>query len=401
MSANSLSQQKTLKKLNKMLDMADKTGSTSELVNINNETNSTTMNSSHDASIVYTPFKQGDSLLSDIKEGADKGDDQSISESSPDAFFSSSGGKKLINVTKELPTTPLSTASDSSSQNLKPPIRSRNRPQSMDASPLVSDLNKTLSNISPPASPPRTTKIPLSPRKFDLLKEKNKRQSLDDVQDMLSEQLEELRSIASRSDANSNRLNFIQQPPNIIGKQATGSTGVSTDQFFSAVNSPIKSKDIHSIETQDDDVENVIVMRSSDLSIKKVVVSDILDHQGQIKTTPVNYEDDEEYVDLEDEEEEEEAKKRAHEKKTNYGKRNLKSKTNKNNFDAKTMEALLSNLDQVNDFDNLGMKNEEKKYLQLLVGNLSKLTADMILDPSKYEEGLRRLKKAALALEGF
>lgn len=390
MSLNSLSQQKTLKKLNKMLDMADKTGSTSELVNINNESNLTTINSNSDGSIVYTPLKQSDVVLGDTKESA--------AENNHEAFFSSSGGKKLITVTKVLPTTPSSTASDSSSPNLKPPVRNRNRPQSMDGSSLVNDLNKNLNNISPPASPPRTSKIPLSPRKFNLMKEKNKRQSLDDVQDILSEQLEELRSIASKSDDSSNKLNFIQQPPNIIEKQGTGSTGASTDQFFSAVNSHDGSNEQHSIE-KDDDVENYIVMRSSDLSIKKVVVSDILEHQGQPKTSSANYEDDDdEYEDLEDEEKE---KTLAHERKTHNAKRNLKSKSNKNNFDVKTMETLLSNLDQVNDFDNLGMKNEEKKYLQLLVGNLSKLTADMILDPSKYEEGLRRLKKAALALEGF
>lgn len=53
------------------------------------------------------------------------------------------------------------------------------------------------------------------------------------------------------------------------------------------------------------------------------------------------------------------------------------------------------------EFANLGMKIEEKRALERLVDSLSRLTADMILDPDRYEEGLKRLNKAAKALEGF
>ncbi|KAL6950941.1 hypothetical protein ACO0QE_000223 [Hanseniaspora vineae] len=53
------------------------------------------------------------------------------------------------------------------------------------------------------------------------------------------------------------------------------------------------------------------------------------------------------------------------------------------------------------EFANLGMKTEEKIALEKLIDSLSRLTSDMILDPERYEEGLKRLKKATRALEGF
>lgn len=53
------------------------------------------------------------------------------------------------------------------------------------------------------------------------------------------------------------------------------------------------------------------------------------------------------------------------------------------------------------EFANLGMKVQEKRALERLVDSLSRLTADMVLDPERYEEGLKRLDKATRALEGF
>ncbi|CCH61320.1 hypothetical protein TBLA_0E02640 [Henningerozyma blattae CBS 6284] len=53
------------------------------------------------------------------------------------------------------------------------------------------------------------------------------------------------------------------------------------------------------------------------------------------------------------------------------------------------------------EFSQLGMQREEKMALEKLVDSLSKLTTDMMLDPKRYEEGLRRLDKATRSLEGF
>lgn len=73
-------------------------------------------------------------------------------------------------------------------------------------------------------------------------------------------------------------------------------------------------------------------------------------------------------------------------------------------FDIETLTQLLNVTKGTligSEFANLGMKIEEKRALERLVDSLSRLTADMVLDPDRYEEGLRRLDKATKALEGF
>lgn len=73
-------------------------------------------------------------------------------------------------------------------------------------------------------------------------------------------------------------------------------------------------------------------------------------------------------------------------------------------FDIDTLNQLLSVTKGTligSEFAQLGMKIEEKRALERLVDSLSRLTADMVLDPDRYEEGLKRLDKATKALEGF
>lgn len=73
-------------------------------------------------------------------------------------------------------------------------------------------------------------------------------------------------------------------------------------------------------------------------------------------------------------------------------------------FDNETIAELLNMTKGTligSEFANLGMQVEEKRLLERLVDSLSRLTADMILDPDRYHEGLKRLKKAIKALEGF
>ncbi|CCK72547.1 uncharacterized protein KNAG_0K01820 [Huiozyma naganishii CBS 8797] len=53
------------------------------------------------------------------------------------------------------------------------------------------------------------------------------------------------------------------------------------------------------------------------------------------------------------------------------------------------------------EFAQLEMRVEEKRALERLVDSLSRLTADMVLDPERYEEGLKRLQRATKALDGF
>ncbi|SCW01603.1 LAFE_0E03290g1_1 [Lachancea fermentati] len=73
-------------------------------------------------------------------------------------------------------------------------------------------------------------------------------------------------------------------------------------------------------------------------------------------------------------------------------------------FDIDTISQLLSVTKGTligSEFANLGIRTEEKRALERLVDSLSRLTADMVLDPERYEEGLKRLEKATRALEGF
>ncbi|KAL3229766.1 hypothetical protein RNJ44_01902 [Nakaseomyces bracarensis] len=88
-------------------------------------------------------------------------------------------------------------------------------------------------------------------------------------------------------------------------------------------------------------------------------------------------------------------------------KKKNKKKSSKNeirSFDIETLNHLMNVTKGTligSEFSNLGMKVEEKKALERLVDSLSRLTADMVLDPERYEEGLKRLDKATRALEGF
>lgn len=73
-------------------------------------------------------------------------------------------------------------------------------------------------------------------------------------------------------------------------------------------------------------------------------------------------------------------------------------------FNAHTISQLLSMTNGTligSEFQDLPIPTEEKRSLERLVDSLSRLTADMVLDPERYEEGLVRLKRAIRALEGF
>lgn len=384
MQSNDNTKQKQLNRLNKMLDLADKTGSTSDMANVNDDTqyfNETTANT-----IIHTPINN-QRVLSDINE-------KSIQEDEPASFYSNSLGKKMINVTKE--------------NHIKPPMRSKNRPISTDASSLGSELSQMLANEgSVPSSPSKNRRLPLSPRKFDLQHE-IKRQSLDDVQDKLSEQLEELKSIASGNEPTEKENFLIFEKPQVDYQGSTLESTESLDKFYSAANSI--EDNINSDEFAGKFAQNISITKPLNTVVKKISVpvstradsmneNSLLDSYKDEDVTETNNidDDDDEYEDIESDHQTDDSAKSL--KKSI--RRQLNTKTPANNFNLNTMESLLGNVAQVNDFDNLGMRDEEKKYLQLLVNNLSKLTADMILDPSKYEEGLRRLKKAALALEGF
>ncbi|CAB4257208.1 similar to Saccharomyces cerevisiae YOL070C NBA1 Protein of unknown function, localizes to the bud neck and cytoplasm [Maudiozyma barnettii] len=85
-------------------------------------------------------------------------------------------------------------------------------------------------------------------------------------------------------------------------------------------------------------------------------------------------------------------------------KKNKKKTKELRDFNVETINELLNVTKGTligSEFSNLGMKMEEKRLLERLVDSLSRLTADMVLEPNRYDEGLRRINKATRALEGF
>lgn len=85
-------------------------------------------------------------------------------------------------------------------------------------------------------------------------------------------------------------------------------------------------------------------------------------------------------------------------------KQKAKRKREMRSFDIDTISQMLNVTKGTligSEFSNLGMKTEEKRALERLVDSLSRLTADMVLDPERFQEGMRRLEKATRALEGF
>ncbi|SCU93968.1 LAME_0F05622g1_1 [Lachancea meyersii CBS 8951] len=85
-------------------------------------------------------------------------------------------------------------------------------------------------------------------------------------------------------------------------------------------------------------------------------------------------------------------------RKSRGGKREMRS------FDIDTIAQMLDVTKGTligSEFANLGMQTEEKRALERLVDSLSRLTADMVVDPRRFQEGMKRLDKATRALEGF
>ncbi|CEP61231.1 Nba1p LALA0_S02e09692g [Lachancea lanzarotensis] len=89
---------------------------------------------------------------------------------------------------------------------------------------------------------------------------------------------------------------------------------------------------------------------------------------------------------------------RREKRKSRDGKREVRS------FDIDTIAQMLDVTKGTmigSEFADLGMQTEEKRALERLVDSLSRLTADMVIDPRRFREGMKRLDKATRALEGF
>lgn len=296
-------------------------------------------------------------------------------------------------------------SSDNSSiaTSIIPPLRTKIRGSDDGIPPARSETNSFN-----PTIPPRNKNRPRS-RMFI-------RDTLDDIENQLMEQMRD---------------------PNLNDKGTEGVTRTSSntnksDTYFSAASSQdLEDQDIHDgiqPESRGDEehylsrpLPNVpnasLPRRDSTIRAKNVRPTSQQDNASNAEIAAD--EEDDQYEDINDDTEqdilEQETTKReplkqitSNSQKTTQPNKKIKRKKNKKqelrSFDIDTLSQLLNVTKGTligAEFANLGMKVEEKRALERLVDSLSRLTADMVLDPERYEEGLKRLDQATRALEGF
>lgn len=233
-----------------------------------------------------------------------------------------------------------------------------------------------------PTVPPRSNR---RPRSSIFIKE-----SLDDIQDQLAKEMQ--KGEGSRK----------------------SSYSIHSDGFYSATEHDAEKKG-QNIKTEENVEDEEYVARP-------------LPSIPNTEQTPVhkNVDADDDFEDIIDEDEEGTAEKAASRptdpplkmprsklprtpksgRAKSKSKRDAGSKRSKElrSFDIDTIAQLLNVTKGTligSEFANLGMKIEEKRALERLVDSLSRLTADMVLDPEKFTEGLKRLDRATRALDGF
>lgn len=298
---------------------------------------------------------------------------------------------------------PLESSDNSSiATSIIPPLRTKIRGSDDGIPPARSETNSFN-----PTIPPRNKNRPRS-RMFI-------RDTLDDIENQLMEQMRD---------------------PTLTDKGTEGVTRASSstnksDTYFSAASSQdLEDRDIHDgIQPKNKDDEEQYLSRPlpnvphtnfphRDSTIRAKNFRPTSQPQNASNTEIVADEDDAQYEDINDSEQdilEQECTKReplkqitSNAQKTTQPNKKIKSKKNKKqelrSFDIDTLSQLLNVTKGTligAEFANLGMKVEEKRALERLVDSLSRLTADMVLDPERYEEGLKRLDQATRALEGF
>lgn len=107
---------------------------------------------------------------------------------------------------------------------------------------------------------------------------------------------------------------------------------------------------------------------------------------------------DDGFVTDEEDPSETKSKKKAHRK------RHSKRLSSTKKFNQETLLQMLQVTEGTiigQEFQNIGLEAGDKQLLERLVDSLSRLTADMIVDPERHSESVNRLNKAIKALEGF
>ncbi|VUG19618.1 DEBR0S5_07404g1_1 [Brettanomyces bruxellensis] len=94
----------------------------------------------------------------------------------------------------------------------------------------------------------------------------------------------------------------------------------------------------------------------------------------------------------------------ARSSKSSAGKHSRHQSKGVSSFSYDTLARLLNATDGIvigQEFSSLDMPVEEKYLLEKIVGSISRLTANMMLDPQRYDKSYARLEKALNILEGF
>lgn len=200
---------------------------------------------------------------------------------------------------------------------------------------------------------------------------------------------------ASGSDSNSNNSShsdvYIVHPPKI-----TSASSVN-DSFLSALAEPRRS-----LPNLDNGNRYEHMQKEDESYIKRPIPTLPIEREGTLKVKQKNDTTSKATLSLESD------VTPTLEKKPEYTRKTEKRKKKRSNqmdaFDIDTLSQLLEVTRGTlvgSEFSNLGLPIEEKRLLEKLVDSLSRLSADMVLDPERHDEGLKRLAKATKALDGF
>ncbi|KAG7725001.1 hypothetical protein KL933_004434 [Ogataea haglerorum] len=317
----------------------------------------------------------------------------------------SSGAKDLSGFLKE--TSPLLEEDDKESIR-KPQVIPVIRPSELlsDSFPRVPDKEQyTQLNLTIPARSPRR---PLSGgfHSIDKLSTKPGRPSTDSSSsvrssgrasgkfDDIMKEFEDLRSeIEAEAAQEQTSRNFGVPPFNFHQYSPSQATSARTgaDSFYTA----------RSISESEDDNEKEETEPLKKVNSGSTVSEESIFDQTAREQKPENAEGapEDDYEDIEEPEE-----KPVPQASTKTKKRAKRPKSRIKSFSYDTLARLLNATDGIvigQEFADLDIPADEKYLIEQVVDSLSRLTANMMLNPNHYQQGCERLERVLGALEGF
>ncbi|KAG7811992.1 hypothetical protein KL921_002258 [Ogataea angusta] len=317
----------------------------------------------------------------------------------------SSGARDLTGFLKD--TSPVIEEDDKESIR-KPQVIPVTRPCELisDGFPRVPDKEQyTQLNLTIPARSPRR---PLSGgfQPIDKITNKPGRPSMDSSSsgrssgrasgkfDDIMKEFEDLRSeIEAEADQEQNSLKFGIPPFNVHKYSPSQATSVRTGaESFHTARSISESED----DIEKEDTEQLRKVNSGS-TVSEESIFDQTAREQKLDGTEGIPED--EYEDVEDPED-----KPVPQASTKMKKRAKRPKSRIKSFSYDTLARLLNATDGIvigQEFADLDIPADEKYLIEQVVDSLSRLTANMMLNPNHYKQGCERLERVLGALEGF